>query len=170
MSKVILSNECIEVEKRIIEYFNREKKIQSLIYKINNIKKQIERIYNEEMCYDNYRSPIYGDKVQSGKSVYSKVEDEYIGQQEKKERLIKERLKWIEELQKEVLRLEVSNKDLEYLINQLSEEDRELINLIYYKKLNQTQLGIKLISSQPTISKRKKKILVDLSNYINISC
>ena len=129
-----------KTEDKLYNYFNKEKKIATLNYRIEVLKRQIDKI-NQELreCDVNIEiessSPGFEERVQTSSDGTSYAEREVIRITELKlKRKVSKEIE-IEELKEEIENIELDNSILEYNLQYINEEWYKLLELKYkYKK------------------------------------
>ena len=159
-----------QTEDKLYNYFNKEKKIATLNYRIEVLKKQIDKI-NQELreCDVNIEiessSPAFEERVQSSSDGTSYAERELI-------RIIDLKLKRklskeieIEEIKEEIENIELDNSILEYNLQFINEEWYKLLELKYKFKKNETQISLEMNISQSQVNKIKQKAISDIMRW-----
>ena len=159
-----------QTEDKLYNYFNKEKKIATLNYRIEVLKKQIDKI-NQELreCDVNIEiessSPAFEERVQSSSDGTSYAERELI-------RIIDLKLKRklskeieIEEIKEEIENIELDNSILEYNLQFINEEWYKLLELKYKFKKNETQISLEMNISQSQVNKIKQKAIADIRRW-----
>ena len=144
-----------KTEDKLYNYFNKEKKIATLNYRIELLKKQIDKI-NQELreCDVNIEiessSLGFEERVQTSSDGTSYAEREVIRITELKlKRKVSKEIE-IEELKEEIENIELDNSILEYNLQYINEE--------WYKLL---ELNI----SQSQVNKLKQKAIADIRRW-----
>ncbi|WP_291568573.1 hypothetical protein [Clostridium sp. UBA2485] len=157
-------------ERKLYNFYSKDKKINSLKNKIEILEKQIRDIENDlRTCNVNIeeesRSISYEERVQSSGDGCSYAERAIIRATEKQLQDI-EKKKYEIEITKGLIRdIELDNSIIEYNIKFLNDESKILLKLKYKDKKKEWQIGQKLNSSQSRVNKMKNDLIKDISNW-----
>ena len=159
-----------KTEDKLYNYFNKEKKIATLNYRIELLKKQIDKI-NQELreCDVNIEiessSLGFEERVQTSSDGTSYAEREVIRITELKlKRKVSKEIE-IEELKEEIENIELDNSILEYNLQYINEEGYKLLELKYKFKKNETQISLEMNISQSQVNKIKQKAIADIRRW-----
>lgn len=159
-----------KTEDKLYNYFNKEKKIATLNYRIELLKKQIDKI-NQELreCDVNIEiessSLGFEERVQTSSDRTSYAEREVIRITELKlKRKVSKEIE-IEELKEEIENIELDNSILEYNLQYINEEWYKLLELKYKFKKNETQISLEMNISQSQVNKIKQKAIADIRRW-----
>lgn len=159
-----------KTEDKLYNYFNKEKKIATLNYRIELLKKQIDKI-NQELreCDINIEiessSLGFEERVQTSSDGTSYAEREVIRITELKlKRKVSKEIE-IEELKEEIENIELDNSILEYNLQYINEEWYKLLELKYKFKKNETQISLEMNISQSQVNKIKQKAIADIRRW-----
>lgn len=159
-----------KTEDKLYNYFNKEKKIATLNYRIELLKKQIDRI-NQELreCDVNIEiessSLGFEERVQTSSDGTSYAEREVIRITELKlKRKVSKEIE-IEELKEEIENIELDNSILEYNLKYINEEWYKLLEFKYKFKKNETQISFEMNISQSQVNKIKQKAIVNIQRW-----
>lgn len=159
-----------QTEDKLYNYFNKEKKIATLNYRIEVLKKQIDKI-NQELreCDVNIEiessSPAFEERVQSSSDGTSYAERELIRITDLKlKRKLSKEIE-IEEIKEEIENIELDNSILEYNLQFINEEWYKLLELKYKFKKNETQISLEMNISQSQVNKIKQKAIADIRRW-----
>ena len=159
-----------KTEDKLYNYFNKEKKIATLNYRIELLKKQIDKI-NQELgeCDVNIEiessSLGFEERVQTSSDGTSYAEREVIRITELKlKRKVSKEIE-IEELKEEIENIELDNSILEYNLQYINEEWYKLLELKYKFKKNETQISLEMNISQSQVNKIKQKAIADIRRW-----
>lgn len=159
-----------KTEDKLYNYFNKEKKIATLNYRIEVLKKQIDKI-NQELreCDVNIEiessSPAFEERVQSSPDGTSYAEREVIRITDLKlKRKLSKEIE-IEELKEEIENIELDNSILEYNLQYINEEWYKLLELKYKFKKNEVQISLEMNISQSQVNKIKQKAIADIRRW-----
>lgn len=159
-----------KTEDKLYNYFNKEKKIATLNYRIELLKKQIDKI-NQELreCDVNIEiessSLGFEERVQTSSDGTSYAEREVIRITELKlKRKVSKEIE-IEELKEEIENIELDNSILEYNLQYINEEWYKLLELKYKYKKNETQISLEMSISQSQVNKIKQKAIADIRRW-----
>lgn len=159
-----------KTEDKLYNYFNKEKKIATLNYRIEVLKKQIDKI-NQELreCDVNIEiessSPAFEERVQSSPDGTSYAEREVIRITDLKlKRKLSKEIE-IEELKEKIENIELDNCILEYNLQYINKEWYKLLELKYKFKKNETQISLEMNISQSQVNKIKQKAIVNIQRW-----
>lgn len=159
-----------KTEDKLYNYFNKEKKIATLNYRIEVLKKQIYKI-NQELreCDVNIEiessSPGFQERVQSSPDGTSYAEREVIRITDLKlKRKLSKEIE-IEEIKEELENIELDNSILEYNLQYINEEWYKLLELKYKFKKNETQISLEMNISQSQVNKIKQKVISNIQRW-----
>ena len=159
-----------KTEDKLYNYFNKEKKIATLNYRIEVLKRQIDKI-NQELreCDVNIEiessNPGFEERVQTSSDGTSYAEREVIRITELKlKRKVSKEIE-IEELKEEIENIELDNSILEYNLQYINEEWYKLLELKYKFKKNETQISLEMNISQSQVNKIKQKAIADIRRW-----
>lgn len=159
-----------QTEDKLYNYFNKEKKIATLNYRIEVLKKQIDKI-NQELreCDVNIEiessSPAFEERVQSSSDGTSYAERELIRITDLKlKRKLSKEIE-IEEIKEEIENIELDNSILEYNLQFINEEWYKLLELKYKFKKNEVQISLEMNISQSQVNKIKQKAITDIRRW-----
>ncbi|APF24442.1 hypothetical protein [Clostridium butyricum] len=134
------------------------------LYNYNDIDKlnKLTDIKIKQLLNDvSVKSINYDEKSSPTNEFYSSVEEEVI----KRDEHIKSK---IDQLRKEKENRIIEKELIDNALQLLLEEERKLVELRYFKeKLSWTSIALKLNVSQDTCIRMRKKIICELSNWIN---
>lgn len=159
-----------KTEDKLYNYFNKEKKIATLNYRIELLKKQIDKINQELKECDvsievESSSPGFEERVQSSSDGTSYAEREVIRITDLKlKRKLSKEIE-IEELKEEIENIELDNSILEYNLQYINEEWYKLLELKYKFKKNETQISLEMNISQSQVNKIKQKAIADIRRW-----
>ena len=159
-----------KTEDKLYNYFNKEKKIATLDYRIEVLKRQIDKI-NQELreCDVNIEiessSPGFEERVQTSSDGTSYAEREVIRITELKlKRKVSKEIE-IEELKEEIENIELDNSILEYNLKYINEEWYKLLEFKYKFKKNETQISFEMNISQSQVNKIKQKAIANIQRW-----
>lgn len=159
-----------KTEDKLYNYFNEEKKIATLNYRIEVLKKQIDKINQElKSCDVNIEiessSPGFEERVQTSSDGISYAEREVIRVTDLKlKRKLSKEIE-IEEIKEEIENIELDNSILEYNLQYINEEWYKLLELKYKFKKNEVQISLEMNISQSQVNKIKQKAIADIRRW-----
>lgn len=159
-----------KTEDKLYNYFNKEKKIATLNYRIEVLKKQIDKINQElKMCDVNIEiessSPGFEERVQNSPDGTSYAEREVIRITNLKlKRKLSKEIE-IEEIKEEIENIELDNSILEYNLQYINEEWYKLLELKYKFKKNEVQISLEMNISQSQVNKIKQKAIANIQRW-----
>lgn len=159
-----------KTEDKLYNYFNKEKKIATLNYRIEVLKNQIDKI-NQELreCDINIEiessSPAFEERVQRSTDGTSYAEREVIRITDLKlKRKLSKEIE-IEEIKEEIENIELDNSILEYNLQYINEEWYKLLELKYKFKKNEVQISLEMNISQSQVNKIKQKAIANIQRW-----
>ena len=159
-----------KTEDKLYNYFNKEKKIATLNYRIEVLKNQIDKI-NQELreCDINIEiessSPAFEERVQRSTDGTSYAEREVIRITDLKlKRKLSKEIE-IEEIKEEIENIELDNSILEYNLKYINEEWYKLLELKYKFKKNEVQISLEMNISQSQVNKIKQKAIANIQRW-----
>ena len=159
-----------KTEGKLYNYFNKEKKIATLNFRIDLLKKQVEKINDElKACNVNIEaessSPSFDERVQSSPDGASYAEREVIRITDLKlKRKLAKEIE-IEEIKEKIENIELDNSILEYNLQYINEEWYRLLELKYKFKKNEVQISLEMNISQSQVNKIKQKAIADIMRW-----
>lgn len=159
-----------KTEKKLYNYFSKDRKIRSINKKISLLNQQIDDI--EKKLRDvnitipeESRSITYEERVQTSSDGTSyaeralmRITDKLIVEQARKK-------EEIAELEEELRSIEVDNIIFEDNIKDLNEEDKKFLKIKYGEKLKDWQAGFKLDISQSTATRIRQRLVEDVARW-----
>ena len=160
-----------KTEDKLYNYFNKEKKIATLNYRIEVLKNQIDKINQELKECDvsievESSSPGFEERVQTSCSGESAIEKQILNQAErllKEQRLIRKK-QFKNKIQ--INELERNNIKLRVAIAMLEEDEKKFIYFKYHKKLTIESIAEELNLSIRTAYRFRKKIIEEVIKLI----
>ena len=159
-----------KTEDKLYNYFNKEKKIATLNYRIELLKKQIDKINQELKECDvsievESGSQGFEERVQTSSDGTSYAEREVIRITDLKlKRKLSKEIE-IEEIKEEIENIELDNSILEYNLQFINKEWYKLLELKYKFKKNETQISLEMNISQSQVNKIKQKAIADIRRW-----
>lgn len=159
-----------KTEDKLYNYFNKDKKIATLNYRIEVLKNQIDKINQELKECDvsievESSSPGFEERVQSSSDGTSYAEREVIRITDLKlKRKLSKEIE-IEEIKEEIENIELDNSILEYNLQYINEEWYKLLELKYKFKKNEVQISLEMNISQSQVNKIKQKAIADIRRW-----
>lgn len=154
-----------ETEDKLFKYFNRDRISTGLNSQLKTLNIQIERIEKElkEGSYINIEeqssSPSFDERVQTSSTGTSYAESQVMKLTDikisRKDKLEIDREYIINQLDD----LECIKSEMGWKVDQLSNNYKKMLDLIYKENMNEVQISFKLHLSQSQVNKRKNKIL-----------
>ncbi|MCY6372440.1 hypothetical protein [Clostridium ganghwense] len=159
-----------KTEKKLYNYFRKDKKIGSLNHKIEILNKQIDdiekRLKNINITIpEESRSITYEERVQTSSDGISYAERTAI---RITDNLLKEQFRKFEEitqLEEELRDIEADNIIIEDNINDLSEEDKHFLKLKYSEGKKDWQVGKELGMSQSTATRSRQRLIENVVEW-----
>lgn len=159
-----------KTEKKIYNYFKKDKKTNSLKRKITLLNKHIEQIEYKLKHVDisipeESKSMSYEERVQTSSTGESyaertalKITDRLIIEQSRK-------IDEISELEEEIRNIEADNIIIEENIKLLRKEDIEFLKSKYDKELPDWEVGINLNMSQSKVTRKRQRLVENIANW-----
>lgn len=159
-----------KTEKKLYNYFKKDKKINSLKRKITLLNKHIEQIeyklkHTDISIPEESKSMSYEERVQTSSTGESyaertalKITDRLIIEQSRK-------IDEISELEEEIRNIEADNIIIEENIKLLRKEDIEFLKSKYDKELPDWEVGINLNMSQSKVTRKRQRLVENIANW-----
>jgi len=165
-----------KTEGMLYRYYRNIRKKDRLEYKKYTLENRIEQIKRDIKTInieldDNVKAIDYSkEKIQSS-SVGSGLEQSLMGEITKLENELKTIIKAKLKLQAKIRLLETEISDIEYVINQLSEEYKQLVELKYGNstKISNTAIGMKLNMTEATVRRKRVEVVEAIAKWMNIA-
>lgn len=167
----MVSREQFKVtERKLYNYFKKDKKTNSLKRKITLLNKHIEQIEYKLKHVDisipeESKSMSYEERVQTSSTGESyaertalKITDRLIIEQSRK-------IDEISELEEEIRNIEADNIIIEENIKLLRKEDVEFLKSKYDKELPDWEVGINLNMSQSKVTRKRQRLVENIANW-----
>lgn len=160
----------IEMEEKLRNYFNKDKKISVLNRKLEVLKNQIDVIEYKlkNVAVDlpeESRSMTYEERVQTSPTGESYAERTLLRITDK---LIEEKFWKMEQavdIEKALRNMEADNAIIEANIKDLRLEDQEFLKEKYKYKKADWQVGMKFNMSQGAVTKRRHRLIENIVNW-----
>lgn len=166
MDKIQMAN----MESKLRDYFNRDKRMRVLNMKLNILKKQIDEIEyklrNVKVDLpEESRSMTYEERVQTSPTGESYAERTLLRITDK---LIQEQY-WkkeqVEAIEERLRNMEVSNSVIKENIKDLRIEDQEFLKEKYKFGKADWQVGMKFNMTQGAVTKRRHRLIKNIANW-----
>lgn len=159
-----------KTEKKLYNFFRKDKKIGSLNRKIELLNNQIDdiekKLRNINITIpEESRAITYEERVQTSSDGTSYAERAAI---RITDNLLKEQSRKFEEiakLEEEIRDIEADNIIMEDNIKDLSEEDKHFLKLKYEEGKKDWQVGEKLGMSQPTATRARQRLVENVARW-----
>jgi len=169
-----------KTEGMLYRYYRNIKKKDRLKYKKYTLENRIEQIKRDIKTInieldDNVKAIDYSkEKIQSssvGSGVGSSLEQSLMKEITKLENELKTIIKAKLKLQAKIRLLETEISDTEYVINQLSEEYKQLVELKYgnSEKISNVAIGMKLNMTEATVRRKRVEVVEAIAKWMNIA-
>ncbi|WP_243129241.1 hypothetical protein [Hathewaya massiliensis] len=167
---MIDKEEFRKTEKKLYNYYGKDKKIENLKKKIYLLYKQIEEIEIKLKKVDidipeESKCIAYEERVQTSSDGTSyaeralmRITDRLINEQARK----KEEIVRIEE---EIRNIEADNIIIKENIKDLRNEDKQFLNLKYKEGMKDWQVGVRLGMDQSTATRKRQKLVEDVARW-----
>jgi len=165
-----------KTEGMLYRYYRNIRKKDRLKHKKYTLENRIEQIKRDIKTInieldDNVKAIDYSkEKIQSS-SVGSGLEQSLMEEITKLENELKTIIKAKLKLQAKIRLLETEISDIEYVINQLSEEYKQLVELKYGNsmKISNTAIGMKLNMTEATVRRKRVEVVETIAKWMNIA-
>lgn len=159
-----------KTERKLYNYFKKDKKVQSLKRKIDLLNKQIndieKKLKNIDVSIPEESSAVgYEERVQtsSDRSSYAektlmRITDNLIMEQSRK-------IEEISQLEEQIRDIEADNIIIEENIDDIREEDRNFLRLKYYEGLKDWQVAVKLNMSQSNTTRKRQRLVNNVAGW-----
>ena len=166
MDKIAMAN----MESRLRDYFNRDKRTRVLNMKLNILKKQIDEIEYKLRNIkvdlpEESRSITYEERVQTSPTGESYAERTLMRITDK---LLEEqswKLEQVADVEERLRNMEVNNSVIRENIKDMRTEDLEFLKEKYKYRKADWQVGMKYCISQQAATERKKKLLKNIASW-----
>lgn len=166
MDKIAMAN----MESRLRDYFNRDKRTRVLNMKLNILKKQIDEIEyklrNVKVDLpEESRSITYEERIQTSPTGESYAERTLMRITDK---LIQEqswKLEQVADVEERLRNMEVNNSVIRENIKDLRTEDIEFLKERYKHGKKDWQIGMKFNMTQGAVTKRRHKLIENIANW-----
>lgn len=157
-------------ERKLYNYFRKDKKINSIKKKIELLNIQIGDIEKKLKevninIPEESRSITYEERVQSSGDCTSyaektlmRITDNLLNEKVRK-------LEEISELEENIRTIQANNIIIENNIKDIREEDREFLKTKYDKELPDWEVGLNLSMSQSNVSRRRQRLVENVANW-----
>lgn len=157
-------------EKKIYNYFKKDKVINSLKHKTNILNKQVEQIEEKLRNTDvnipeESRAMTYEERVQTSNTGESYAERTLM---RITDNLLKEKSRKFEEIadiDEQIRTIEVDNVIIGDNIGGLRKEDFEFLETKYKKELPDWRVGVKLHLTRSNVTRKKQKLIENVANW-----
>jgi len=165
-----------KTEGMLYRYYRNIRKKDRLKYKKYTLENRIEQIKRDIKTInieldDNVKAIDYSkEKIQSS-SAGSGLEQSLMKEITKLENELKTIIKAKLKLQAKIRILETEISDTEYVINQLSEEYKQLVELKYGNsmKISNAAIGMKLNMTEATVRRKRVEVVQAIAKWMNIA-
>lgn len=159
-----------KTEKKLYNYFKKDKKINSLQRKITLLNKHIEQIdyklkHTDISIPEESKSMSFEERVQTSSTGESyaertalKITDRLIIEQSRK-------IDEISELEEEIRNIEADNIIIEENIKLLRKEDIEFLKSKYDKELPDWEVGLNLNLSRSNVTRKRQRLVDNIANW-----
>jgi hypothetical protein len=159
-----------KTEKKLYNYFGKDKKIYSINKKMNLLKGQIGDIENKLKNVDidipeESRSMTYEERIQTSSDGASYAERAMIRITDKLliEKARKE--EEVAELEEELRNIEADSVIIECNIKDIKNEDMEFLKMKYKEDLKDWQIGYKLGIDQSTATRTRQRLVENIARW-----
>lgn len=157
-------------ESKLYNYFQKDKKIAAINYKIETLMHQIDGIDRDlrECNIDielESSAMSFEERVQTSNDGTSYAERQAIKVTELKLQRKADKELEIEQLKTEIENIELDNAILDFNLKDLNREYYKILELRYGKKKNETEISLEMNISQSSINRIKQKTLEDIKRW-----
>lgn len=158
------------IESKLYNYFQKDKKIAAINYKIETLMHQIDGIDRDlrECNIDielESSAMSFEERVQTSNDGTSYAERQAIKVTELKLQRKADKELEIEQLKTEIENIELDNAILDFNLKDLNREYYKILELRYGKKKNETEISLEMNISQSSINRIKQKTLEDIKRW-----
>ena len=161
------------VEKKLYDYYQKERIINSLKFKLNLVEDQLKAIEEKiagnkvNIEGDGLKAINYCEKIQTTSTGTSYAEQALIREIEclEKECIRKKEIK--NKLEENLRDIELDNGILEYNINFLSERDKKLLEEKYKNTTPDWEIAQDINTCETNIRKIRKKLLNEVNKWLS---
>lgn len=159
-----------KTEKKLYNYFMKNKKINSLKHKIELLNKQVEKIEQKLKKVDvsipeESRSMTYEERIQTSNDGTSyaeraamRITDKLLAEQSRK-------IEEIADIEVEIMNIEADNVIIENNIKLLKKEDVDFLESKYGKELPDWEVGINLNMTQSTTTRKRQRLIRNVAEW-----
>ena len=161
-----------KTEKRLYNYFDRDKKIQSYTKKVNRLKKYLKDLEDNIKTSNveievNLPAINYREKVQNTMDLSSNAEKELMNMIVALEREKLSVINEIKSLEVGIQRLEVENTLLEDNLELLRGDIKLFINYKYREHISQKEIAQKMNLSESGVTRLRRKVISKINEFEN---
>ncbi|WP_242874657.1 MULTISPECIES: hypothetical protein [Clostridium] len=157
-------------ERKVYNYFKKDRAINSLKHKVDILDKQVDQIEKKLRSTDisipeESRAMTYEEKVQTSPNSESYAERTAVRIVDK---LLKEQSRKLEEIadtEEQIREIEADNVIIDDNIRELCKKDFEFLKSRYGKELPEWRVGIELHMSQSQVNRKKQRIIENIANW-----
>ncbi|WP_234121176.1 hypothetical protein [Clostridium hydrogenum] len=157
-------------EKKIYNYFKKDKVINSLKHKVEILNKQVDQIEKKLRSTDisipeESKAMSYEERVQTSSTGESYAERTAVRIADK---LIKEQSRKMEEIadiEEEIRNIEADNVIIGDNIGGLRRRDSEFLETKYNKELPEWRVGVELHMSQSQVNRKKQRLIENVARW-----
>lgn len=158
------------IESKLYNYFQKDKKIAAINYKIETLMHQIDGIDRDlrECNIDielESSAMSFEERVQTSNDGTSYAERQAIKVTELKLQRKADKELEIEQLKTEIENIELDNAILDFNLKDLNREYYKILELRYGRKKNETEISLEMNISQSSINRIKQKTLEDIKRW-----
>lgn len=165
-----------ETNDKLFKYFNKDDIYKGLNKQLSVLDKQISDI-EKELRECNYisideqsSSPGFDERVQTSSTGISYAEGQMIRLTELKlKRKAKKEIER-ENILEQLEDMEIIETEMEWKVEQLQDNLKKLLKMIYKDNMSEVQISLKLHLSQSQVNKRKNQILEKIFMWEKWSC
>jgi len=171
---MITDEQFKKTEGMLYRYYRQQRELERLKARIRRNEQRRDEIYkdiketNVTLETEVNMAVSYDEKVQTSNLGTSFAEKETVRQIEKLEREWKDTRRKILQDKYRIREINSQNADIEYTLNQLLEEDKQLVELKYGSRrpISDLQISMEIKLSESTVWRRRKDIIEDVCKYM----
>lgn len=166
MDKIQMAN----MESKLRDYFNKDKRMRVLNMKLSILKKQIAEIEyklrNVKVDLpEESRSMTYEERVQTSPTGESYAERTLLRITDKLLREQSWKIEQIADIEERLRNMESSNSVIEVNIKDLRIEDQDFLKEKYKYRKADWQIGMKFNMTQGAVTKRRHRLIENIANW-----
>lgn len=159
-----------ETEKKIYNYFRKDKVISSLKHKAEILNKQVDQIEKKLRNTDitipeESRAMTYEERVQTSNTGESYAERTAVRIADKLQKEQSRKIEEIADIEEEIRNIEADNVIIGDNIGGLRKRDFEFLETKYNKEFPEWRVGVELHMSQSQVNRKKQRLIENVARW-----